>query len=78
VADDVAGASEIPDQSASLARDVMRYVAAVAGYVGIGALTKNYLSFTWGLVYFVTVLDALPRALRRLRSRAETPPEQLS
>jgi hypothetical protein len=59
--------------------DVMRYVAAVAGYVGIGALTKNYLSFTWGLVYFVTVLDVLPRTLRRLRNRSvEEPPERES
>lgn len=51
----------------------MRYVAAIAGYVAIGALTKNYLSFTWGLLYFVTVLDVLPRTMRRLRGRSAEP-----
>jgi hypothetical protein len=55
------------------ARLVLRYLLAVAGYVVIGALTKNYLSFTWGLLYFVTVLDFLPRSVRRLRSMLAEP-----
>jgi 4-amino-4-deoxy-L-arabinose transferase-like glycosyltransferase len=51
------------------ARDAGRYLLALLGYIGLGVLTKGFLSFTYGLLYFVLVLDVLPRTARRLRSR---------
>jgi hypothetical protein len=46
-----------------------RYALAVLGFIGIGMLTKYFLTWTWGPIYFVTVLDLLPRAWRAARAR---------
>jgi hypothetical protein len=47
----------------------VRYPLAVLGYVGGGWITKHYMSFAWGLTYFITVLEVLPRTVARLRRR---------
>lgn len=47
----------------------MHYALAVLGYIALILLTKDYLTFTWGVFYFVTVLEVLPRVVRRLRGR---------
>ncbi|HZC71921.1 MAG TPA: hypothetical protein VE442_14610 [Jatrophihabitans sp.] len=44
----------------------MRYLIALLGYVAIGMLSKQYLSFTWGLLYFVTTVEVLPTFLRQI------------
>jgi hypothetical protein len=50
-----------------LSREGPRYALALLGYIGLGILTKHYLTFTWGLMYFILVLEVLPRTYRRLR-----------
>jgi hypothetical protein len=47
--------------------EFLRYAAAVIGYIVIGYLTKQFVAFTWGPLYFVAVLEVLPRTYRRLR-----------
>jgi hypothetical protein len=48
--------------------DVLRYALAIAGYIVLGYVTKQFVAFTWGPIYFVTVLEILPRAYRRVRA----------
>jgi hypothetical protein len=60
-------------RGAVLAREGLRYAVALLGYVAIGLLTKGYLSFTWGLLYFVTMLEVVPRLVRRIRDRGDEP-----
>lgn len=59
----------LADRSAVAAREGGRYVVAVLGYIALGWMTKGFLSFTYGLLYFVLVLDVLPRVARYFRSR---------
>jgi hypothetical protein len=52
------------------------YALAVLGYFAIGILTKTFLTFTMGLLYFILTLDVLPRIygwLRRPRREPEAP-----
>jgi hypothetical protein len=48
-------------------KDWLRYALAVLGYVAISFLTKKLLTWTSGPLYFVVVLEVLPRTIRRLR-----------
>jgi hypothetical protein len=52
----------------ALARQSVQYTLAVLGYIALIDVTKDYLTFTWGLFYFVTVLEVLPRFVRRIRA----------
>lgn len=45
----------------------LQYALAVVGYIVLGFVTKQFVAFTWGPIYFVTVLEVLPRVYRRLR-----------
>lgn len=69
MAGDVIERGETPARVGRSGGDIVRYVLAVLGYIAIGTQTKDYLSFAWGLIYFVTVLDVLPRAYRWVRDR---------
>jgi hypothetical protein len=51
------------------------YALAVLGYIGLSFLTKNFLTWTSGPVYFVVVLEVLPRSFRRLRAGRPKPAE---
>jgi hypothetical protein len=69
VAGDVTERLDAPARSKRAGGDVARYVLAVLGYIALGTQTKGYLSFAWGLTYFVLVLDVLPRLYRWIRDR---------
>jgi hypothetical protein len=43
------------------------YAVAVLGFVGIAMVTKKYLTWSYGPIYFVVVLEVLPRLVRRIR-----------
>jgi hypothetical protein len=51
-----------------LGRESVRYTLAVLGYIALIGATKDFLTFTWGVFYFVTVLEVLPRCVRRIRA----------
>ena len=57
----------------ALAREGVQYTLAVLGYIALILLTKDFLTFTWGVFYFVTVLEVLPRFVRRIRGRWSAP-----
>jgi hypothetical protein len=63
---------------AQVSRETTRYILAVLGYIALGFATKEYLTFTWGLIYFMLVLELMPRTYRRFRrwlaSRDEVAP----
>lgn len=48
-------------------REGLRYTLALLVYIGIAMMTKHFLTWTWGPIYFVTVLEVLPRAYRVVR-----------
>jgi hypothetical protein len=48
-------------------RSFVAALAAVALYVVIGVFTKRFLTWTWGPVYFMFVLEVVPRTFGRLR-----------
>jgi hypothetical protein len=50
-------------------REGVRYGLAVLGYIGLAMLAKRFLTWTSGPIYFVVVLEALPRAVARVRRR---------
>ena len=50
------------------AREVTRYTLALLGYIVLGVITKKFLTFTWGLMYYLLVLEVLPRSYRRAKS----------
>jgi 4-amino-4-deoxy-L-arabinose transferase-like glycosyltransferase len=52
--------------------DRYRYGLAVLGYIGLAMLTKQFLTWTYGPLYFVLTLEVLPRTWRRLRGRRVT------
>lgn len=54
-------------------RGALPYVLAVLAYVGIGLLTHAYLMWTWAILFYVLLLDVVPRTTRALRNRAATP-----
>ncbi|MCW2495781.1 hypothetical protein [Jatrophihabitans sp.] len=62
----------MPDRASRLlTREGPRYALALLGYIGLGILTKHYLTFTWGIMYFILVLEVLPRTYRRLRGSGD-------
>jgi hypothetical protein len=55
--------------------DRYRYALAVVGYIALAMVTKQFLTWTYGPLYFVLTLEVLPRTWRRLRGRQPaTPP----
>jgi hypothetical protein len=50
-------------------KDWIRYALAVLGYIGLAMLTKRFLTWTSGPIYFLLVLEALPRSVTRIRQR---------
>jgi hypothetical protein len=50
-------------------REGLRYALAVLGYIGLAMLTKRFLTWTSGPIYFVLVLEVLPRCAAQVRQR---------
>ena len=50
------------------AREVTQYTVALLGYIVLGIFTKKFLTFTWGLMYYLLVLEVMPRSYRRART----------
>lgn len=50
-------------------RDGLRYGLAVLGFIGLSFFTKHLLTWTAGPIYFLFVLEVLPRAVARVRHR---------
>jgi hypothetical protein len=50
-------------------KDGLRYGLAVVGYIGLSLFTKHLLTWTAGPIYFLFVLEVLPRSLARVRRR---------
>jgi hypothetical protein len=50
-------------------RDWLRYTLAVLGYIGVAMLTKRLLTWTSGPIYFLVVLEVLPRLVARIKER---------
>lgn len=53
--------------------DRYRYALAVLGYIGLAMFTKQFLTWTYGPLYFVLTLEVLPRTWRRLRAWGRMP-----
>ena len=57
-----------PDQRAPwYSSETARYALALLGYIVLGIVTKKFLTFTWGLMYFLLVLEVMPRTYRRAK-----------
>jgi hypothetical protein len=54
-------------------KDPLRYGLAVAGYIVLAMFTKQFLTWTYGPLYFMATLEVLPRTWRRLRALRATP-----
>lgn len=50
-------------------RDLLTYGAAIALYIVIGVFTKRLLSWNLAFLYFLVVLEVLPRVVRRVTKR---------
>ena len=50
-----------------MGREPVRYAIAVLGYIGLAMLTKQFLTWTYGPIYFMLTLEVLPRCWRRIR-----------
>jgi hypothetical protein len=70
---DDSGRTGRPRRQPLLAQESVQYTLAVLGYIALILLTKDFLTFTWGVFYFVTVLEVLPRFVRRIRGRESDP-----
>ena len=70
---DGSGRTGRPGRQPLLAQETVQYTLAVLGYIALILLTKDFLTFTWGVFYFVTVLEVLPRFVRRIRGRGSAP-----
>lgn len=46
----------------------MRYALAMLAFIGASFLTKNFLTWTSGPLFFIIVLEVIPRTFRRLRT----------
>ena len=51
-------------------RDLITYSFAIAAYIAIGFVTKKLLTWNLALLYFVVVLEFLPRLVRRVFRRS--------
>ena len=49
-------------------REASKYALALIGYIVLGFFTKKYLTFTWGLMYYLLVLEVIPRTYRRAKA----------
>jgi hypothetical protein len=49
-------------------REFIRYAVAVVGYIVLGLFTKHYLTWTYGPIYYIVVLEVVPRLFRRTKS----------
>lgn len=49
-------------------KEVVRYTLAVLAFIGMSFLTKNFLTWTSGPLFFIVVLEVIPRTFRRLRA----------
>lgn len=54
-------------------RDLLIYSAAIALYIVIGLFTKRLLSWNLAFLYFVLVIEVIPRTVRRLLGRRSAP-----
>lgn len=50
-------------------RDVVTYGLAIVAYIVIGFFTKRLLTWNLAFLYFLVVLEFLPRLFRRLARR---------
>jgi hypothetical protein len=48
-------------------RELIRYGVVVLGYIVLAMFTKRYLTWTWGPIYFMTMLEVVPRLFHRIR-----------
>ena len=57
--------------------DPVRYGLAVVGYIVLAMFTQQFLTWTYGPLYFMLTLEVLPRTWRRLRGAPAktTPPK---
>jgi hypothetical protein len=56
----------------------VRYTLAVVGYIVLAMFTKHYLTWTYGPIYFIVVLEVLPRLIYRIRYRRAAPSGDLA
>lgn len=62
-------------------RELARYGAVVLLYIALSFHTKSYLTWTMGPIFFVVMLEVVPRSyarirrLRPMRMRSVAPPE---
>jgi hypothetical protein len=49
-------------------KEFVRYALAVLAFIGVSFLTKNFLTWTTGPLFFVIVLEVIPRTVRRYRA----------
>ncbi len=54
-------------------RELVRYGVAVVGYIVLAMFTKQFLTWTYGPLYFMLTLEVVPRTWRRLRGAAGQP-----
>ena len=49
-------------------KEFWKYALVMLAYIGTSFLTKNFLTWTSGPLFFLIFLEVLPRTFRRLRS----------
>jgi len=49
-------------------KEFWKYTFAVLAFIGVSFLTKNFLTWTSGPLFFILVLEVIPRTFRRLRT----------
>lgn len=53
-------------------KEFERYALAVLAYVAVSFYTQKYLTWLWGPLFFLALLEALPRGWRWLRRLVRT------
>lgn len=54
-------------------RDLVTYGLAIAAYIVIGFFTKKLLTWNLAFLYFLVVLEFVPRAVRHVTRRKSSP-----
>jgi len=54
-------------------KEFVRYGIAVCLYIALSLVTKRFLTWTWGPIYFIVVLEVVPRLFNRLRHGPAAP-----
>jgi hypothetical protein len=49
-------------------KEFWTYTFAVLAFIGVSFLTKDFLTWTSGPLFFIVVLEVIPRTVRRLRA----------